>query len=156
LSYKQDNIYIETPHDIVVVQTNDTERLIIDATPLRGPAGGNPPFMRYVHSEVNQSGSTVTLNANTAASFLVNVSAPISNIVISEWPSNLSQHISIYFRQSNGGYHAITGWPAATRWGDTNAPDFTSMQANDVSHVILNSFDGGNTIFATIIAYKYE
>ena len=139
------------------IQITTTQNLIVvDQQPIRGPDGQPLAVAKYVHQNITTNSSgTLSIDVSTASSFLVNLNHNVTQIDVTGWPDpSYSQFVSVYFKQ--GGSFSVMGWDSNFRWGDAIPPSFADLFQDQIGHVMLNSFDQGNTVFSVIIADSYS
>jgi hypothetical protein len=149
-----------TVEDIVtVIELPSQDIVYINDASIPGPKGepgASPTRSSYNHENVSLVSGTLTLDASNGSSFFVTLTESVSSVNIDNWPpAGQSQVLRIYFQQDSNGSHNITGWPAGTKWNQGTLPVLTST-GHAIDCIVLDSFDQGNTIFATMVGYNYS
>lgn len=146
----------QRPEINVQVKYND-EPKVVQVTPgvLRGPKGDSPERSVYSKRDIVAYGPDLQLDASTGTTFVIRLKSDIDQLSVINWPNDgKTQRIALYFEQDEVGGHGITSWPAGTRWSYAQLPTL-SVQPLAIDCIVLDTFDGGQSIFAGLVGYGY-
>lgn len=92
--------------------------------------------------------ATPTFDMTNVNNFKFGVlTANVTAITVSGWTASKDQTIKVRFQQDATGGRTVA-WPAGWKWPSNIVP-VMSAGANKIDVVVLNSDDGGTTIFAS-------
>lgn len=97
------------------------------------------------------STANTTLNLNNANVFDLTLGVTATTLQVSNATAGKACSFALYLRQGAGG-RTVT-WPAGTKWSG-GAPTL-STAANAVDIVVLESIDGGNTWFGSLVGTNF-
>ena len=100
-------------------------------------------------------GGSLALDVSTANTFRVPLSQDLTALSLTGWPAaGRTERVTIYLVQDGIGGHAVTGWPAV-KWSGGAAPALSSAP-NAVDCIVLDTIDGGLTIFGNLVGQAYS
>ena len=103
---------------------------------------------------LTQSGASLAINSATNENWTLSLSASITSISITGWPSaGFTGKVRLAI--TNGGAFTMSGWPAGTIWPGGTAPVITSG-AGKRDIILLMSDDGGTTIYGSVVGQDYH
>lgn len=92
------------------------------------------------------SAGAITLDLSLSNDFKVTLNANITSISISNWVASKYKSIRLRLTQDGTGSRTVA-LPAGWKWSHGSAPTITAT-ANKTDIIVLDSDDGGTTIFA--------
>ena len=101
---------------------------------------------------VVQSGGTVSIDIRNGQNLDFTLSANVTGIFISGWPTVSGITGRVRMRIVNAGSFTMTGWPAGTVWPNNTAP---VISPNGTDIIELTSSNGGATIYGQVIGQAY-
>jgi hypothetical protein len=100
------------------------------------------------------AGATLSLDRNNGEVQRLSLTATVTSFSVSNWPASGTLGRLILEIQNTGAF-GISSWPSGTVWPAGTAPTITSGSGKkDV--VILMTFDGGTTIYGTLVGADYR
>ena len=95
-----------------------------------------------------EGNGVLSFNVSEGSVYHTVLSDPVQSIVITGWPSQAgySQRVTIFFQQDPSGNNGVTGWSNNLLW-NAGDPPVINTAGNSFTRVVLDSFDGGNTVF---------
>jgi len=95
-----------------------------------------------------------TLNLNNANVFAVTLSVASTTLSVSNATAGKACSLAIYLIQDSTGGRTVA-WPNGTKWPDATPPTL-STDANAVDIVVLESIDGGNSWYGTLVGAHFS
>lgn len=129
-------------------QWRDNELLL--ATSIETSTGRIAGELKNFREEISSVAfsATPTFDMTAVNNFKFGVlTANVTAITVSGWTASKDQTIKIRFQQDATGGRTVA-WPAGWKWSGGVVP-VVSSGANKIDVIVLNSDDGGTTIFAS-------
>lgn len=144
-----------SPETKAVVNIDTTKVITVQEGTLPGPKGDTPDKSVYAVRTLIADSSDLQIDASTATTFYIKLQSSV-NITVVNWPNDgKSQRVALYFEQDDTGNHHVLSWPAGTKWSFSQVPVLTT-NPNSVDCIVLDTFNGGATIFAGIVGLGYN
>lgn len=143
---------------IVVVQGIGGD--VIEVAPgtaqgMKGDKGDTPDIASYIKQDITLTSGNLVIDAKKASTFFIVLTQDVTSVTVLNWPTGRSQRIAVYTQQDAVGGRTMTGFPVGTRWAFGLTPDFTPTPFA-IDCLVLDSFDGGNTIFGATVGNDYH
>lgn len=134
--------------------TDDSKIIQVQEGTLPGPKGDSPDKSIYAARTIIVTDPNLVLDASTATTFYLKLQSSVA-LTISNWPNDSkSQRIAIYIEQDQVGNRRIT-WPAGTKWSYGQIPPLSSSPSA-IDCIVLDTFNGGVTIFGGVVGVGYN
>ena len=122
----------------------------------RGEQGLPPDISRYKRQLISSVDGRLEIDAALASTYVVMLTENVTEIVYKNWPVDTeSQRIALYFMQMSDGECTVTGWPSITMWPGGFEPEI-SRGVHVIDCIVIDLFDGGNTIFGNLVGRNYR
>jgi hypothetical protein len=114
-----------------------------------------PELKAYKETWTNAtiSANVLTLDYSLGNHFAVTLNANITTLTLSNLPASGKYGALTILFTADGTLRTIT-WPAAVKWSGGQAPVMTST-TNHFDRILLETLNGGITIFASVIGQDY-
>lgn len=145
--------------ETILVTEQAPEIIVVTENVIVGPKGdkGDPPTVsKYLQTNATIVGGVLTIDASAASTYFVLLDQDVTSIQFINWPAvGQSQRIAIYTQQDATGTRQFTGWPVQTLTPENNTLLVTALPSA-IDCFVVDSFDSGNTIFATLVGTNYS
>lgn len=126
----------------------------------RSGGGGKPSALgpaqavHFASRTISPTAGALIFDFERANTFIVDLIGNVTSVAFMNVPkAGATIRSTIYFRQDATGGRTVSGWPAAVKWV-SGAPTFTAT-AGAVDCVVIDTFDGGATVFGNLVGQNY-
>jgi len=157
-----DVTYASAP-DVIVVSPLPIYSAAPDSTPSTGTGTSSDTTTAYVQSgalitgvkSVRAASGVLALTVSLVNTFELTLDQNVTSVTVDSWPSsNKSERVVLYVTQGPEGPYTITGWPDGTLTA-SGAPIELTPRVGAVDCIVIDTPDGGDTLFANLIGSDY-